>query len=722
MRGISGLGRLADSSDLAISIVDEASHEISVFNNNSICQNLNPDRGFDTQCAAFCGTAFTKATKTGQPVSFTCHAGLECLALSVKVSDKPLVAIVGRTFTKAENYRKATERAISGDWDAYSPEELFQNVLLTSSSAVLDQTAADVVILMAEANPELEDKGEAAASETKLLVPVEQNDMEALLNIAKYNADPGYDPNTGRHGAILELKTQEKANKTEQGGKANNGTKRREQRTEQARAWRSFFGSLLKTDYVQAVDSILEFIARKHNFSTLIWLDKKDNRLENRSVYGKMNGRKVRLSIASDDARLIDASQKGLPLELKERAENPASENRRTMYLFPIGVSGHVSSAVAVLDPIGNDGIKKQITRICNSLAPQMEILRLRSEVSKGETIAAAVRRFSESLKRTDGEDLWLNLLQNAAELLGAERASLLIFNKKTENLEIKSLIGARSEPLDDETVGERVSKIVFETGEPIAVSDISKTVLPPLPPGRRYKTSSFLSCPISIAGQAIGVINFTDKPFGETFDKHSLEIFQTIAPQLAVAIDRASLKEKAGEFEQLSVTDALTGLLNRRYIEERLTEEVKRSNRHALPMSFMMIDVDFFKSYNDEFGHPAGDEALKIVANVVRETLRGADVAARFGGEEFVILLPQTNGDEAVAIAERIRSNIEETKFPQRRVTISIGIASCSADLCSTETIVAAADEALYEAKHRGRNRVLAFEEIKLASQSTVS
>jgi diguanylate cyclase (GGDEF)-like protein len=170
-------------------------------------------------------------------------------------------------------------------------------------------------------------------------------------------------------------------------------------------------------------------------------------------------------------------------------------------------------------------------------------------------------------------------------------------------------------------------------------------------------------------------------------------------------------LKEKAGEYEQLSVTDALTGLLNRRYIEERLLEEVKRSTRHSFPMSFMMLDVDNFKSYNDQFGHPAGDEALKIVGHVVRETLRGADVAARYGGEEFAILLPQTTRNEAAAIAERIRSNIENAAFPHRLVTASIGVASCSAELCSPKIIVSAADKALYEAKKRGRNSVVSFE-----------
>jgi diguanylate cyclase (GGDEF)-like protein len=207
--------------------------------------------------------------------------------------------------------------------------------------------------------------------------------------------------------------------------------------------------------------------------------------------------------------------------------------------------------------------------------------------------------------------------------------------------------------------------------------------------------------------------MNFTDRAGGDAFDEESIELFHAIAPQIGVAVDRALLQEKAGEFEQLSVTDSLTGLLNRRYIEERMAEEVKRSNRHGFPMSFMMLDVDDFKAYNDQFGHPAGDEALKLVAHVIRETLRSADVAARFGGEEFSILLPQTTGEEAATIAERIRHNVEQTNFPHRRVTLSIGVASCSAELCSSMNIVSAADKALYEAKRAGRNQVKIYSEI---------
>ncbi|MFL6373647.1 MAG: diguanylate cyclase [Pyrinomonadaceae bacterium] len=482
-------------------------------------------------------------------------------------------------------------------------------------------------------------------------------------------------------------------------------------RTVEARAWRSFFGSLLKTDYPRVADSILEFIATHYALKSLVWLDRRGASFETTAGYGELRGRTVRLRILPDDHRLIDALQNDVPLELGEKPKG-GEPAKRSLSLFPVAVGTDITAAVAVLGPIEPADAKHSIVRLCNSLAPQLEILRLRSEVERREKLAVAVRSFSRSMRRVDREDQWLSLTQSAAQMLEAERASLLVHDEVDDKLEIKALIGASDRPVDEE-VGSRVSQIVFYKGVPALLEDVTKTGLPPVDDERGYKTSSFLSCPITLAGRTVGVMNFTDRVGGVVFDQESLDLFLAVAPQLAVAIDRALLKDKAGKFEQLSVTDALTGLLNRRYIEARLVEEVKRSNRHGFPMSFMMLDVDNFKGYNDSFGHPAGDEALKIVAHVIRETLRAADVAARFGGEEFAILLPQTTGEEGIAIAERIRHNLEHTPFPNRQVTASIGVASCSAELCISADLVAAADRALYEAKRRGRNRVQEFEEM---------
>jgi diguanylate cyclase (GGDEF)-like protein len=302
-------------------------------------------------------------------------------------------------------------------------------------------------------------------------------------------------------------------------------------------------------------------------------------------------------------------------------------------------------------------------------------------------------------------------LTQISAELLRSERASLLVQNEKTNQLRTRAAVGAKADLFNDPDVGERISKTVLEAGKPVVVADMEKLSIKPSPDDWNYKTSSFISYPVVIGERKVAVMNFTDRAGGSSFSEADLEFLQAIAPQVAVAIDRASLKEKAGEFEQLSVTDGLTGLLNRRYLEERLDEEIKRSSRHRFPMSVLMLDVDDFKSYNDSFGHQAGDAALRIAADVIRESLRNEDVAARYGGEEFSVMLPQTSSEEASAIAERIRSRFETAEFPFRQVTISIGIASYSHELQTAVELIHAADNALYQAKRSGRNLVKLFD-----------
>ena len=635
---------LADESGLAIAYVDASSHQIGTLNNNSICRRLNPTSEFSPECAKFCGLAFEKAEEAGQMIGYECHAGLECRAVVIRNADTPLAAIIGRTFVNSENYRKATERAIAGDWSVYQPAEFFENILLTGSQSAIDKAAKRFESLAGTTFPvqhkEISSDASAKKAEPASQPPVEVQPEPITEETQILELDAAPAPQL----AIAKTK----------------------KRTAGARAWRSFFSSLLKTDYEQAAKSILELLAHQYGFSSIVWLSNTGGQFENTATYGEMKNRRVRLGIAPDDDRLVEALRQEVTLELGERSETGQGE--RTMSMFPIGIGGQVSAAVATLDPITDEKVKQQITRICQSIAPQLEILRLRGEIARNETLANAVRQFSESLKRIDNDDLWLTLTQNAAEILGAERASLLIFNGKSKTLEIKSMVGSTPIPSEEDEAGARVAKIVFTNNELVAITDVTRTDLPPAPPERKYKTASFLSCPISLSGQTIGVMNFTDRASGDAFGKSSVALFQAIAPPLAVAVDRAMLKEKAGEFEQLSVTDPLTGLLNRRYMEERLLEEVKRSNRHGFPMSYMMLDVDHFKSYNDEFGHPAGDEALKTVGHVIRETLRGADVAARYGGEEFSILLPQTTGDEAAAIAERIRANIQMQILPTEK------------------------------------------------------
>lgn len=169
-----------------------------------------------------------------------------------------------------------------------------------------------------------------------------------------------------------------------------------------------------------------------------------------------------------------------------------------------------------------------------------------------------------------------------------------------------------------------------------------------------------------------------------------------------------ARLRSSRVELERLSVTDPLTGLDNRRRMMEVLQNEVLRSRRLDHVFSVVMADVDHFKSYNDAHGHPAGDEALKCVATVLREVLRDVDSVARYGGEEFFILMPETPADAVADMIKRARNLLTKHRAPAGAVTLSFGVAAYPAHGDSGEALIRAADSALYEAKRSGRDRVV--------------
>lgn len=194
-------------------------------------------------------------------------------------------------------------------------------------------------------------------------------------------------------------------------------------------------------------------------------------------------------------------------------------------------------------------------------------------------------------------------------------------------------------------------------------------------------------------------------------------EIDQRKARELELLGVTRQLQEANRLLEQLSMHDGLTDVANRRYFDQYLEKEWRRAARTNAPVSLLMIDIDYFKKFNDRYGHQSGDECLKQVAQALKtETKRTQDFIARYGGEEFAVVLPQTDNDGAVALARKLRTRIEELNIAHEasgagtRVTISIGAATRRSNpSLSCETLLHAADQALYSAKHKGRNRVTA-------------
>ena len=343
------------------------------------------------------------------------------------------------------------------------------------------------------------------------------------------------------------------------------------------------------------------------------------------------------------------------------------------------------------------------------------EIARLRRELEFRARFTNSLQHFLERISGADPLKTYNAIVSNSKDLLQSERASLMVLDESANELILKAASGLAADlsSVAAVRVGEGISGEVIDTGKPVLVTDLRMAGRKAAPAERRYKTNSFISYPIMIGERKVGVLNVTDKSGGGAYDEVDLSLLEIIGPQVALALERAEWQERATEFQLMSITDSLTGLPNRRYLEERLQEELNRSKRYDHPMSFLMIDIDDFKAYNDKNGHQAGDVALQITAHCLKGALRAADVASRYGGEEFCILLPQTAVTEAGVIADRIRHRVSTTEFPHGKtqplgqVTISVGVSTFTKNIDSPENIIAAADRALYQAKSMGKDRV---------------
>ncbi|MFQ5637118.1 MAG: diguanylate cyclase [bacterium] len=216
------------------------------------------------------------------------------------------------------------------------------------------------------------------------------------------------------------------------------------------------------------------------------------------------------------------------------------------------------------------------------------------------------------------------------------------------------------------------------------------------------------------VKGMEAGADDFIAKPFNK------LELLVRVRSLLRIKYLNDALNEKVielqkakDELRQLAITDGLTGLFNYRYFKEQLRQELNRARRHKLNVSVFMMDIDHFKQYNDNHGHPAGDTVLQTIGALLKENVRKIDVAARYGGEEFSLVLIETNKDAANIVAEKIRKLIESHAFafedsqPNGKITISTGVSTFPTDGDDFEQLVDVADRRLYKAKQAGRNTI---------------
>src|SRR2546421_4174786 len=333
--------------------------------------------------------------------------------------------------------------------------------------------------------------------------------------------------------------------------------------------------------------------------------------------------------------RVSDAASK-FNLAPPPRSLEPASANATTENVIEHAVAEAESSQAEPDDRIASTELA----------APKID---------ESRSLADSIRRFAEQIDASDPVQTYQSIVARSADLLHAERGSLLLFDESANRLTMKASRGIPTAVADVApiAVGQGIAGAVMRENRPLVatVDELGQTSHPE----RRYKTSSFISYPIAIGQRRFGVLNLADKIGGGAYDLHDLSVIDLLAPQIALALERAQWQQRANQFQLMSITDPLTGLHNRRYLEARLAEELSRSKRYEYPLSFMMIDIDDFKFYNDRNGHQAGDRALEITAQCLRAALRKVDVASRYGGEEVSILLPQTTLQEGGGVSGRI-------------------------------------------------------------------
>ncbi|HJT24576.1 MAG TPA: sensor domain-containing diguanylate cyclase, partial [bacterium] len=239
---------------------------------------------------------------------------------------------------------------------------------------------------------------------------------------------------------------------------------------------------------------------------------------------------------------------------------------------------------------------------------------------------------------------------------------------------------------------------------------------------GMLGSTQYFLMVPLLAGEDILGVIRLnSQKP--ATYQAYDQDVLTTLANQTALAVENALMVR---QIRDMAIRDGLTGVYNHRYFQERLAEEIVKAERYNKDLSLALLDVDHFKKFNDSYGHQEGDKVLRVVAEVIQNTVRHKiDTVARYGGEEFVVILPESDGNAGKELAERIRKNVESYLFENNgktpyRVTVSVGVASYPFDSRDQKGLIQSADHALYDAKKAGRNQVKRFSTGESALKNT--
>lgn len=311
-----------------------------------------------------------------------------------------------------------------------------------------------------------------------------------------------------------------------------------------------------------------------------------------------------------------------------------------------------------------------------------------------------------------DLDTLLQAIMVSAMQYAETPAGSVALYDSTNNELSLHAHSGLSAEFVNVEkwtVTSGGLTEQILNSGEIFIVADTEKSPFFHNPLAIKEGIRALISVPLIFQGEIVGILYLDDfKP--REFDRGRLELLAILASFAALAIYNARLHNKT---KLMAITDFLTGLYNHRYFQQVLTQELGRATRYEKVLSMVILDIDNFKSFNDRYGHAVGDKVLFAIGDIISRSIRKVDYAFRYGGEEFVILLPETPLENAVLTVERIRMKIAEeaaNSVPEAqgsRVTVSAGVACYPDNGSKREDLFSLMDSYLYKAKSMGKNRV---------------
>jgi len=350
------------------------------------------------------------------------------------------------------------------------------------------------------------------------------------------------------------------------------------------------------------------------------------------------------------------------------------------------------------------------------SLTLAFACVRERQARRRAERLLINEYTMARRLSRLGGVDnVCQRIVSQVGRSIGADRVALALHLPEEDSLYVAATYGYPLSVVKDVRIhpGSWVIGHVYSSGRPVLVPDVRRMQATTTALERRpYRTWSFAAVPMFAGRDTVGVLCATDKRDGSAFTRQDALALRTVSVSSALALVAARNDTEMHRLAYAATVDALTGLFNRPYVDARLHQEVERAKRAASSLTVLIADVDDFKTINDTYGHQIGDAVLKTIGGILRTSVRVFDVCARYGGDEFAIVMPSADQASASASAERIRQRVSETSVRDDghmtlpRLTVSIGAAVIQRG-DSPADLIRRADQCLYQAKAEGKNRV---------------